>query len=170
MQQLKESNIWERFPNFKIIVIASLAKALGIPGGVILSNKKTIEAIRKNPVFVGASPIVPAYLFAFLNAQNVYTEARGRLLNNILFFKNQLKKQQVSVDLFKYLPNYPIFHTTDNRLYDFLFKHKILISSFSYPNPNSPPITRIVLSALHTEGDIETLVLKIKYYTKTSSF
>jgi 8-amino-7-oxononanoate synthase len=43
-----------------------------------------------------------------------------------------------------------------------LLKHKILISSFSYPNPNDPAITRIILNALHTEWDIDALVDTLK--------
>ncbi len=140
--------------NVKIIVIASLAKALGIPGGVILSDKMTIQSIRQNPLFVGASPIVPAYLYAFLKAQNVYKNARILLNKNIQLFK---KLNEKHLDSFRFYENYPIFFTEKNDIFSFLLKHKILISSFSYPNPNDPPITRIVLSALHTEGDIAQL-------------
>lgn len=148
-------------PNVKIIVIASLAKAVGIPGGVILSDKNTIQTIRKNPLFVGASPIIPAYLYAFLNAQQTYDDARKMLLNNIQLFE---KLNSDRLLIFKYYQNYPVFHTEVNALFPFLLKHKILISSFSYPNPTDPPITRIIISALHTEGDIQYLSDCIKEY------
>ena len=141
----------------KIIVIASLAKALGIPGGVILSEEKAINNIRQNPLFVGASPIVPAYLFAFLAAQPMYATARERLKNNIDTFN----KTQTS-NLFKSpFPHYPVFFTPENALFEALYKEKIFISHFAYPKPNDPPITRVVLSALHTEADIEYLTIKI---------
>ena len=146
--------------NINLIVIASLAKAVGLPGGVILANKKTIAAIRQNPLFVGASPIVPAYLFAFLHAQKVYTDARAVLQRNIEQFKKALT--QIPHLPITYLPKYPVFFTQQKGLFDFLLKHKILISSFSYPKSTDPPITRIVLSALHTEGDIEYLNEKLK--------
>ena len=143
--------------NIKIIVIASLAKALGIPGGVILSEEKAINNIRQNPLFVGASPIVPAYLFAFLAAQPMYATARERLKNNIDTFN----KTQTS-NLFKSpFPHYPVFFTPENALFEALYKEKIFISHFAYPKPNDPPITRVVLSALHTEADIEYLTIKI---------
>jgi 8-amino-7-oxononanoate synthase len=156
-------------PRIKVIVIASLAKALGIPGGVILSDVKTIEAIRRNPLFVGASPIVPAYLFAFLKAQNVYQQARERVFFNINLYKNltqkNLKKRGnlptgqagTAGVLLKTYDNYPVSYMLDNSLYDFLLKHKVLISSFSYPNPSDAPITRIIISALHEASDIEYL-------------
>ena len=141
-------------PSVKFVVIASLAKAVGIPGGVILSDLETIKTIRQNPLFVGASPIVPAYLYAFLTAQNVYAEARIALKKNIDLF-NKLNASMLSD--FKFYDHYPVFYTSQNDLYPFLLKHKTMISSFSYPNPSDTPITRIILSALHTEGDIEVL-------------
>ncbi len=142
--------------NIRLIVIASLAKAVGIPGGVILGDKKTITSIRQNPLFVGASPIVPAYLFAFLHAQKTYTAARVVLQKNIQQF-TALLSQCPNLPI-TYLPNYPVFFIQQKDLFDYLLTHKILISSFSYPKATDPPITRIILSALHTEGDIEVMV------------
>ncbi|NJN33071.1 MAG: hypothetical protein HC817_01265 [Saprospiraceae bacterium] len=45
-----------------------------------------VERVRANPLFVGASPIVPAYLYAFLQSQHAYAHARIRLQQNITFF------------------------------------------------------------------------------------
>ncbi len=146
--------------NINLIVIASLAKAVGLPGGVILGDKKTITTVRQNPLFVGASPIVPAYLFAFLHSQKVYTEARAVLQKNIQQFKVALS--QIPHLPITYLPKYPVFFTQQKDLFHYLLKHKILISSFSYPKPTDLPITRIILSALHTEGDIECLIHTVK--------
>ena len=156
-------------PDIKVIVIASLAKALGIPGGVILSDKKTIAAIRQNPLFVGASPIVPAYLFAFLAAQPMYLQARQTLSNNIQLFKGLLEKNAAA--LFQTpLDNYPVFFSAANDLFDFLLAEKIFISHFAYPKPNDPPITRVVLSALHTQADIEYLAMKINGFSNLHHF
>jgi 8-amino-7-oxononanoate synthase len=154
-------------PRVKIIVIASLAKALGIPGGVILSDANTIEAIRKNPLFVGASPIVPAYLYAFLKTQNVYQQAREQVFFNINLYKKLIKKNLQNFEnlptgqagteglLIKTYDNYPVFYVLNNHLYNYFLNHKVLISSFSYPNPSDSPITRIIISALHKTADIE---------------
>ncbi len=171
--------------NIKIVVIASLAKALGIPGGVILSDNNTIESIRQNPLFVGASPINPAYLSAFLSAQPMYENARKKLLNNINLFKknvqefnskieNSASKSQISnkrtssskrqTPNFQTLNNYPVFYTPKNDLFDYLYQNKIFISHFAYPKPNDPPITRVVLSALHEAQDIEFITLKINEF------
>lgn len=147
-------------PQISLIVIASLAKAVGIPGGVILSDKKTIAGIRQNPMFVGASPIVPAYLFAFLNAQKTYSEARTVLQKNIQQFRNALSENPTLP--ITYLPDYSVFFTQKRELFAYLWEHKIMISSFSYPKPTDPPITRMIVSALHTEGDIFSLNEKLK--------
>ena len=152
--------------NIKVMVIASLAKALGIPGGVILSDKKTITDIRQNPLFVGASPIVPAYLWAFLAAQPMYLQTRQTLSNNIQLFKGLLEKNAAA--LFQTpLDNYPVFFSAANDLFDFLLAEKIFISHFAYPKPNDPPITRVVLSALHTQADIEYLATKVNAFSNT---
>lgn len=156
----KIKNLMGDKQNINLIVIASLAKAVGIPGGVILGDKKTIASIRQNPFFVGASPIVPAYLFAFLHAQKTYTDARVVLQKNIQQFTRALS--QCPHLPITYLPNYPVFFVQQKGLFDYLLNHKILISSFSYPKPTDPPITRIILSALHTEGDIEDISEKLK--------
>lgn len=151
-------------PNVKVIVIASLAKALGVPGGVILTDKETIFKIRQNPLFIGASPIVPAYLFAFLAAQPMYRQGRQTLTDNIQLFKGLLEKDAISQ--FKTpLDNYPVFFSVANGLFDFLLTEKIFISHFAYPKPNDPPITRVVLSALHTQADIEYLAMKINAFS-----
>ena len=148
--------------HLKIIVVASLAKAVGLPGGVILSDKNTISMIRQNPLFVGASPIVPAYLFAFLKSQNCYKNARKTLFDNILEFKKSINNLP-HFDC-KHLPNYPIFFTKQNGIFDFLFQNNILISNFSYPKPTDAPITRIILSALHTKEDMERLTEKLSVF------
>ena len=96
---------------------------------------------------------------AFLAAQNVYAEARIALKKNIDLFK---KLNTSLLSYFKFYDDYPVFYTPQNDLYPFLLKHKTMISSFSYPNPSDTPITRIVLSALHTEGDIGVLSRQLK--------
>jgi 8-amino-7-oxononanoate synthase len=162
MRKLVNLGVFQLKPKLKVIVIASMAKALGIPGGVILSDKKTIQTIQNNPLFVGASPIIPAYLYAFLNTQAVYHEARKKLIQNIDYFKKGCLKNNVPETFFRFLPNYPVFNTPQSHLYTTLLKYKILISNFAYPLPSSPAIARIIISALHTEEDIDTLIKRFQ--------
>lgn len=142
-------------PKIKLIVISSLAKATGIPAGLVLSDKTSIENIKSTPFFAGASPAVPAYLYAFWKSKDTYDKAQKKLLENIQLFIHEMNSKILE---FKYIDNYPVFYTTNNELYQRLYDNKIMISSFAYPNHLSPAITRIVISALHTHDDIKRLI------------
>lgn len=148
--------------HIKLIVISSMAKASGIPGGIIFSDNTTIRAIKSMPLFSGATPIVPAYLYAFLHTKSMYDQAHQWLMRNIGFF---MEYNSGILNQFRYISYYPVFYTTRNELYPKLMDEKILISSFAYPDPEAPPITRIVISALHTEEDIKALNESLKRCT-----
>lgn len=145
----------------RIIVVASLAKAIGISGGVLFSDKKTIAQMRTIPLFVGASPIIPAYLSAFLNTQTDYAIWRKQLLDNIHYFLEKNVQNNTLSD-FRFLEKYPIFYTKNSDLAHFLYENKVFISNFAYPRPTDPPITRIIISALHTPDDIDILTNLLK--------
>lgn len=140
--------------NVELIVVGSLGKAWGIPGGVILGGEPFLNKLRRSSLFGGASPAIPAYLDAFVSAQQLYRGQRSRLAQNIQQFQSLVgaKSDLVSIDSF------PVFYSADQSLADRLVEHKILISSFAYPSPESDLITRIVLNALHEKADIEKLV------------
>lgn len=139
--------------SIRLIIISSLGKAMGIPGGVILSDAATVQALKRNSFFGGASPVVPAYLYAFLQAPEIYQAAREQLFQNISYFISGLKLP----GLFQYFPDYPVFYTTQNKLYNYLLEQHILISSFAYPTPQHEPVTRVILNSLHTPADIDKL-------------
>ena len=145
--------------NIKLIVISSMAKASGIPGGMVLSDSKTINALKSMPLFAGASPVVPAYLYTFLHSKNLYDTAHKDLMQNISLFK---ALNSDILNQFEYINDYPVFYTSRNEFYSKLLNSKIMISSFAYPDPDAPPITRIVISALHTEDDIKALSESLK--------
>lgn len=140
--------------NVELIVIASLGKALSIPGGVILGTKDFIQKIWQRPYFGGASPISPAYLYAFLQAKELYKNQRQILFRNIEYFKTATE----TFHLFQTFDQYPVFYTSQNALADFLQHHKVLISSFPYPTAESERITRVVLNAAHTQEDLIILI------------
>lgn len=150
--------------NVELIAVASLGKALAIPGGVILGSKNLIQNIWQSPYFGGASPVIPAYLAAFLDAGYLYHDARQRLFSNIQAFHDAVK----TPGLFENFTDYPVFYTKINNLAEYLQTHKILISSFPYPTPQDERITRVVLNAAHTNADIDHLVNFIKTFTNES--
>lgn len=140
-------------PHVRPIIVSSLGKAFGIPAGVILGDGQLITQLRASPFFGGASPAVPAYLYAFLHSQEFYKVARQRLFANIAQFKQQLKQPEI----FRSFDYYPVFSTTIHSLCPYLQRHKVLISSFRYPTPAHDTITRLILNSLHTPEDLQHL-------------
>ncbi len=164
----KIKNLCADKKNIRLIVVASLAKACGIPGGVILSDEATINALRILPLFVGASPIVPAYLQAFLDTQPMYDKARQRLEKNCRFFLSKLSAE--SKKQLRFLPNYPVFSMKDVALCPYLYDRGVFISQFAYPKQSDTPITRIIVSALHTEKDILKLAKAVNDFYKNKLY
>lgn len=138
-------------PNVRVVVVASLGKACGIPGGVVLSSDaKFVAELRHSAFFAASSPVVPAYLYAFLHASELYAQARQQLAANAA----QFALATASTGLFQSFEGFPVFYTPANELAPYLQQRGIWISSFPYPSPTDAPITRVVLSALHTPEDV----------------
>ncbi|RYU93278.1 aminotransferase class I/II-fold pyridoxal phosphate-dependent enzyme [Emticicia agri] len=144
-------------PNIRFIVVSSLHKAMGIPGGVVFSDAATIEILRHTAFFASCSPIAPAYLYAYVKASEIYQRNFERLLGNIEHFTTQL---QSAKSLFSFQPAYPVFYTSQDALYDYLFRNDIFIYSFAYPIRTGKPNTRVVISAWHDTGQIDLLAMK----------
>jgi len=139
--------------HLRVVVTASLAKAMGLAGGVILAEKSFLQTIRNSAYFGGCSPIAPNHLHAYLHADHLYAQAQQKLAENIALFSSLTR----GLKLFSSGHNYPVFYTNQDDLYPFLLQHKVLIYSFSYPKPTDKANTRIVLSAWHTTADIKLL-------------
>ncbi len=122
----------------QLVVVSSLAKAMGIPGGVVLSDANTLAYLKKTPTYSAASPATPAYLYAYTRANELFIDARRQLADNIQYFRDRV----FATDRFTSLPNYPVFYTPDNHLPGRLADRKILISSFAYPRADSNVISR----------------------------
>lgn len=147
-------------PNVEVVVVTSFGKAFGIPGGIILGREQLIRQLKENPFFGGASPIIPAYLEAFLRSGRLFSEAREKLFANIARFRSIL----IDPGTFTALPDYPVFYSPQSGLCPYLLSHRILISSFPYPTPADEHITRVILNSLHTPEDIEQLAHLVNHY------
>ncbi len=147
-------------PHLEYIVTASLGKAAGIQGGVILGTSRRIQALMTTPFFGGASPVVPAYLYALIRAEHLLHDKLQRLRSLIRSFQ----EAGPWTPLLQHLDHYPVFFCRDNRLHEFMASKKIMLSSFPYPGPDDPTVTRIVLNAAHQPGDIERLVVELQRY------
>ncbi|UFH54136.1 aminotransferase class I/II-fold pyridoxal phosphate-dependent enzyme [Spirosoma sp. KNUC1025] len=138
-------------PNISVIVTASLAKAMGLPGGAIFGDSATLTAIRRTAFFGACSPMPPACLAAFLQADTLYTEGREQLSRNVALAEQFLG----STGLFQQADGYPVFYTEQDALYGYLLEKGIFIYSFAYPTAADRANTRIVISAFHTLEDIK---------------
>lgn len=142
--------------HIRLSIVGSIGKALGIPGGIVAGSSTLISQLKKSPFFTAASPIPPAYMYAFLRAQTLYQSARVSLKERVKQFQQLIKDS----GLFNYFDTYPVFYTPHNVLSKAV-EDTCVLSSFPYPNPDSAPVTRVVLNALHKERDVKILSSKI---------
>lgn len=145
-------------PHVSLVVIASLGKAPGIPAGVILGNRQLLDEIRESPLYGGASPPTPAFLYALCHSQEIYRRNLERLRSRIRQFIRELPTRWP----LQFMEDYPVFYTPDESAAGQLEDKGIIISSFSYPRPGDNRISRIILNAQHTESDIQKLLQACK--------
>jgi 7-keto-8-aminopelargonate synthetase-like enzyme len=137
----------------KCFMCSSLGKGFGIQAGAVFGTKEDIEIMENTVFFGGASPASPAAMATFLNAEPIYQAQRTILRKNLDLFLHQTKQLEV----FTYMDGHPTFSYQNQKLTDFLFEHKIIVTNFKYPDENAKMLSRIVLSAGHTDTDIVNL-------------
>ncbi len=140
--------------NITTIILASLGKAIGIPAGAILGNKKFIEKIKSLAIWGGGSPTPPAYMYAYIQSEKLRQQQRTKLQSNIDFFKKNIP----NIQDFTFINQLPVFKYKGVGLYEKLLKKGISISKITYPTKLDPITERIVLSSLHHYEDIEKLI------------
>ncbi len=143
--------------NIEIVVIASMAKALGVDAGLVLGSKRLISLLKETNEFLGASPPSAAGLFAFMNASSIYKEEHVKLMRLTSRLSRALKEEES----WTFTSNFPVFLTGTAVADEYLKKQQILISSFAYPDKNGSLINRVVVSSWHTLADIEELILAL---------
>ncbi|MCZ4224151.1 aminotransferase class I/II-fold pyridoxal phosphate-dependent enzyme [Pedobacter rhodius] len=141
--------------NINCVVVASMAKALGLDAGLVLGSREIIRKLKRTNTFIGASPPAAAGLYAFINGAKIYNKAWNILQENIQLLSTKLKIER------KFEQGFPVFQINKSSLADRLLESKILISSFPYPDVNGEAINRIILSSWHTEEDISRLIATI---------
>ena len=140
--------------NVEYVLTYSLSKAFHINGGAISCSKRFAALLRQSFFYTGSTSVSPSLCYALINGQNLYSNQRKKLKQNITAFKKLLSKiQHIS-----FHPELPIFILPEELDQEYFTPHNIIISSFPYPNPGGRKINRIVLNALHTKEDLETIV------------
>ncbi len=151
--------------NIRLIITSSLNKAMGMPGGVIFSDKDLLAEIQQFPMFSGASPMMPALLEAFVNSVDIFNGQRVKLIDNLRHF-NKLIDKAPFLDA---IADYPVYCTHRSELHDFLKEYKIMTACFPYPTVRDLPIIRLVISALHSKQDLERLASAINSWNHSFS-
>lgn len=130
------------------VVLASLAKGVGVDAGIVLSSREVVSELKTSPTFLAASPPSPALLYAFIKSGHIYRQNRERLEASMHFFTNQ------NLSELHYTPGFPVYYSENPELYSKLLEKEIVISSFNYPSFTDPLMNRIVINSLHTDADL----------------
>lgn len=146
--------------NVEVVVVASMAKALGVDAGVVLGNKNIIAQLKQSDEFYGASPPAAAGLYAFMKANDIYKTAFAKLQENVKMFTLKLNQKSE----WRFVKDFPVFLCRQPEVNQRLLEEKILISSFPYPDRNGALLNRIVLSSWHSEADILKLLHVLETY------
>jgi len=137
------------------VIYGSLAKALGVDAGFIATDKQALfNQIKTAPVFAGASPMAPAFAFAFNESLPYYPAKLHSLREKLSYFESKLNNKEQ----YNYLPSFPVFRCLHPEIAQKLLEKQILISSFSYPYPDDPAISRIIINELHSLEDLDVLL------------
>lgn len=139
--------------NIEVVFCGSLAKGLSLDAGVILGSQFWIDQIKKSNVFNGASPCSPAVLYTYLNGLKIKKVACEKLQSNLAFLFKQLSKND-----FYWIPNFPVVVIKNTAIVEKLLANKVLFTSFPYPNSNSPTINRLVITASHSQKELQKLL------------
>ena len=149
----------QQHSQINLVVSGSLGKGLAMPAGIILGKREVIEGIKSQPIFTGASPGSPANLQAFLETQDIYRAQSQTIRDYAGIFSQETKGLSTLIGS----PNFPVFILKDPSWSKNLEKMGFITSSFSYPTPESPTISRIVLSAFHSLWDLVALNEALHY-------
>lgn len=134
------------------IVVGSMAKGLGVDGGLILADQELIDIFRTSPMFRGASPAAPAGLYAFVEGQSIYARQWSKLMSNVAFMEANLSQA------IQYTKGFPAYLAENPDLYKRLLAKGIIISSFPYPQETDPLLNRMVVSSWHHQDDLQFLI------------
>jgi 7-keto-8-aminopelargonate synthetase-like enzyme len=141
-----------------------LGKGLAMPAGIILGKKEVIEGIKAQAIFAGASPCSPANLQAFLNTQDLY-QAQSQKIRD---FSGIFHQEVADLSTISGSSRFPVFILEDPTWSDKLEKMGFITSSFSYPTPESPRISRIVISGFHSLLDLKALIEALHHLSEKS--
>lgn len=146
-------------PNIELLLHFSLSKSYHLNGGVIAGSQKWIDEVRKCVNYATSTPMMPALAHTWLYGEQIFTQQRQLLLQNIHYLLKLLTSYTFVAN-----EGTPVFVADKKSIAQYLLQNKIIISSFAYPHPHSNPVNRIVVNALHLKSDFEKLALILGQY------
>ncbi len=144
----------------EFILCCSLGKSFGVQAGAVFGSKRVIHEMMATDFFGGASPTAPANLATIIDAENIYTQKRHKLAENIRLFKENLS----TPDRFASMEHHPAYSFSDTRLASYLREKYMIVTNFGYPTEEAYLMSRIVLSASHKKEDVLQLTQVINSY------
>ncbi len=143
----------------ELLLNFSLSKAFHINGGAICGSRKWITAVRRHVNYTTSTPLMPSLAFAWFNGHHLFLQQQTLLLQNI----DYLRKLTTN-NTFVAGEGTPVFVLSKKGIAPYLLQHNTIISSFSYPHPDSDPVNRVVVNALHLKSDLENLVRLVERF------
>ena len=147
-----------RLPHVEFIITYSLSKAMHLPGGAIsCSRQNRAIALRNTHWFTATTPPSPAPLQVWLQRRDIYSKQLEQLRENAQYLRQKIGH----LPGVRHHEHLPIFVLPPQLDAAYFSAHQIIISSFSYPDPTGTPFNRIVVSALHTQSDLDSIAAAV---------
>ena len=132
------------------IMVASLGKAMGLTGGMIAADAEFMGHLEELVSFVGAAGMSPAFVQTLADAKDIIEKQQERLKQNLDYLFPLIESQAPVY----FGSGYPLLYPTNEKVYQDLYDHQILITHFAYAGG---ALSRIVVAAHHIKEDIDRL-------------
>jgi 7-keto-8-aminopelargonate synthetase-like enzyme len=141
-------------PELSYLICFSLSKAFSCQGGAVAGTSRDIGLLRAQPWFSAATPMSPAFAYAWMESRPVFDRERERLKRNLAWLREGLRDSALA----RHDPRLPFCRFLDPAFYAYCLSRAILLSAFRYPSPSDPLVVRAVINALHTPKDLSVLL------------